>query len=174
MVRLPGSRARLNLAYLLPWIDTNTCSHRLGLRSKAGCIDTGQVSRENVETFRRGLEAFNERSLEGMMEALAHNVEFSPALAGVTDTPYRGEEGVREFLAATDEAFELFHLHSERFEDHGDLVLAVNEVHARGKASGATIRQPLVQIAKFHDGKCVWFRSFRSPQEALEAVGLSQ
>ena len=132
------------------------------------------MSRENVEAFRRGIEAFNERSAEGMMDVLDRNVEFSPVLAGVTDSPYRGEEGVRKFLAATDEAFELFHLHCERIEDHGDFVLAVNEVHARGKASGAAIRQPLVQIGEFRDGKCVWFRSFRTQEEALEAAGLRE
>ena len=132
------------------------------------------MSRENVEAFRRGIEAFNERSLQGMMDVLDRSVEFSPVLAGVTDTPYRGEAGVREFLAATDEAFELFHLHCERVEDHGDFVLAVNEAHARGRASGAAIRQPLVQIAEFRDGKCVWFRSFQTPEEALEAVALRE
>ena len=132
------------------------------------------MSQENVETLRRGIKAFNARSAEGMMEVLDGNVEFSPVLAGVTDIPYRGEEGVREFLAATDEAFEKFHLHCERLEDHGDFVLAINEVHARGQASGAEIRQPLVQIAEFRDGKCVWFQSFRTPEEALEAVGLSE
>ena len=132
------------------------------------------MSRENVEAFRGAIEAFNQRSAQGMMDVLDRNAEFSPLLAGVTDTPYRGEEGVREFLAATDEAFERFHLHCERVEDHGDFVLAVNEVHARGKVSGAEIRQPLVQIAEFRDGRCVWFQSFRTPEEALQAVGLRE
>ena len=132
------------------------------------------MSKENAEAFRRGIDAFNERSAQGMMDVMDPSVEFRPVLAGVTDTPYRGEEGVREFLAATDESFELFHLHCERVEDHGNFVLAVNEVHARGKTSGAAIRQPLVQVAEFREGKCVWFRSFRTPEEALEAVGLSE
>ena len=130
------------------------------------------MSRENVEAFRRGIEAFNDRSVHGMMDVLDRSVEFSPVLAAVTDTPYRGEEGVRKFLAATDEAFERFHLLCERVEDHGDFVLGVNEVHARGKTSGAAIRESLVQIAEFRDGKCVWFRSVRSPEEALEAMEL--
>jgi ketosteroid isomerase-like protein len=81
---------------------------------------------------------------------------------------------VREVLAATDEAFELFHLDCEGIEDHGDCVLAVNEVRARGRASGAEIRQPLVQIAEFRDGKCVWFQSVRTSAEALKAVGLEE
>ena len=132
------------------------------------------MSRENVESFRRGIVAFNERSVRGMMDTLGRSVEFRPLVAGVTDTAYRGEEGVRNFFAATDESFEQFELHCERIEDHGDFVLAVNEVRARGKASGVEIRQPLVQIAEFRDGKCVWFQSFRTPAEALEAVGLRE
>src|SRR6476469_751994 len=132
------------------------------------------MSQENVEAMRRAIEAFNARSVEAMMAEYDPGVEFKPTLAGVTDTPYRGEEGVREFLAATDEAFERFHLGCEGIEDHGDYVLAVNEVQARGRASGAEIRQPLVQIAEFRDGKCVWFQSFRTSAEALKAVGLEE
>jgi ketosteroid isomerase-like protein len=132
------------------------------------------MSRENVEAMRRAIEGFNARSVEAMMAEYDPGVEFKPTLAGVTDTPYRGEQGVREFLAATDEAFELFHLHSERIEDYGDFILAVNQVHARGRVSGAEIRQPLVQIAEFRDGRCVWFQSFRTPEEALDAVGLRE
>ena len=122
--------------------------------------------------FGRAIVGFNERSVEGMMTALAPNAEFKPLVAGVTDSPYRGEEGVREFLAATDEAFEVFHLHCERIEDHGEFVLAVNDVYARGRTSGAEVRQPIYQIAEFRDGKCIWFQSFRTRQEALEAAGL--
>ena len=82
------------------------------------------MSQENVDRVRRMVTAFNERSVEMFMEGLDANVEFEPLLAGVTDTPYRGEAGVREWLAATDEAFEHFQLHTEHFEDHGEFVLA--------------------------------------------------
>ena len=130
------------------------------------------MSRENVEAFRRAIEGFNARNVEEIMAEFDAGVEFKPVLAGVTDVPYRGKEGVRKFLAATDETFEQFELHCERIEDHGDFVLAINEAHARGRASGAEIRRPIVQVAEFRDGKCVWFQSFRTSEEALEAVGL--
>ena len=132
------------------------------------------MSQEDVEAIRRMIKAFNERSVEGMMAECDPGVEFKPVLAGVTDTPYRGEEGVRKFLAATDESFEQFELHCERIEDHGDFVLAVNAAYARGKASGVEIRRPIVQIAEVRQGKCVWFQSFLTAAEALEAVGLRE
>jgi ketosteroid isomerase-like protein len=128
------------------------------------------MSQENVEAIRRMIQAFNERSAEGMMAECDPGVQFKPVLAGVTDTPYRGHEGVRQFLAATDESFEQFELHCEGIEDHGDFVLAVNEAYARGKASGVEIRRPIVQIAELRHGKCVWFQSFQTSAEALEAM----
>jgi ketosteroid isomerase-like protein len=132
------------------------------------------MSDENVESFRRAIDAFNDRSVEGMMAVCAVDVEFRPLLAGVTNTPYRGEEGVRKFLAATDEAFEVFRLDCQRVEDHGDYVVALNEGHARGRASGAETHQPLVQIARYENGKIVWWQTFRTSEEALAAAGLAQ
>jgi len=116
--------------------------------------------------------AFNERSVSGMMEVCAPDVECRPLLAGVSDAPYRGEDGIRDFLAATDEAFEYFQLETERIEDYGDYVVAVNLGRARGRSSGAEVERPLVQIARFVEGRCVWWQTFRSASEALEAVGL--
>lgn len=132
------------------------------------------MSRENVEVIGRLIDAFNDRSVEGMMAECDPGVEFKPVLAGVTDTPYRGREGVRKFLAATDESFEHFELKCERIEDHGRFVLAVNEAYARKRASGVEITRPIVQIAEVRDGKCVWWQSFQTPAEALAAVGLRE
>lgn len=86
------------------------------------------------------------------MSAFDREVEGNPLLTGVTDTPYRGEEGV------------------ERMEEHGDFVVAVSQGRMRGRASGAEIRQPVVQLGRFRNGKCVWWRTFRRVDEALDAM----
>lgn len=131
------------------------------------------MSQANVEAFRRAIDAFNERSVEGMMAVCGPNVEFRPLLAGVTDTAYRGEDGVRQFLASTDEAFAVFRLDYQRGEDHGDFVVSVNQVYARGRLSGAETTHTLVQLARFEDGRCVWWQTFRTPEEARAAAGLA-
>ena len=131
------------------------------------------MSRQNVEAFRHAVEAFNGPSVEALMSVFADDVEFSPLLAGVTNTPYRGEDGVRRWLAATDEAFEDFRLDDQYGEDHGDFAVSVSEAHARGRASGAERRQPLVQIARFANGECVWWQTFRTTEQALASMGLA-
>jgi ketosteroid isomerase-like protein len=130
------------------------------------------MSGENLKAWERAIAAFNERNAEGMMAVCSADVEFRPLLAGVRHAPYRGLDGVREFLAATDDAFEYFQLDLKHLEDHGGFVLASCVGRARGRASGAEIERAMVHIAKFEDGRCVWWRTFQTREEALEAGGL--
>ncbi len=130
------------------------------------------MSRENVERLQRAIEAFNERSVERMMAVFDAEVEFMPLITGVTNEPYRGEAGVRQWLGAIDEDLESFVNHCEQVEDHGDFALAIGYGEGRGRASGAEIRQPWVQLARFENGKVVWWQTFRTRAEALRAVEL--
>ena len=132
------------------------------------------MSQQNVEAWGRAIRAFNERDIEGLIAEYDANVEFLPLIAGVTNEPYRGEQGVRDWVAAVDEEFEFFVSHPDRFEDHGDVVLAVAQMHAKGRASGAEVRRPSVHIARFRDGKVVWWQTFATREAALEAVGLRE
>jgi ketosteroid isomerase-like protein len=132
------------------------------------------MSQENVDTWRRAIQAWNERDIEGVIAEFDPDVEFLPLIAGVTNEPYRGEQGVRDFVAAVDEEFEFFVTDPNRFEDHGDVVVAVAEMHAKGRVSGAEVRRPSIHVARFLDGKVVWWQTFATRDEALEAVGLSE
>ena len=64
------------------------------------------MSRENIESFKRALEAYNRRDVEALLQELAPEVEWHPVLEGLLGgeaTVYRGHEGVRELLRITDE-----------------------------------------------------------------------
>ena len=132
------------------------------------------MSRENVEAWERAIRAFNERDLESLIAAFDPSVEFMPFVSGVTDEPYRGTQGVRDWVAEVDEGFEFYVSHIGRIEDHGDVALAVAELHGRGRKSGAEVRRPSVHIGRFRDGKVVWWQTFATREEALQAVGLSE
>ena len=88
--------------------------------------------------------------------------------------PYRGEQGVRDWIAAVDEDFDFSVSRPHRFEDHGDVALAVADLHGCGRASGAEIQRRSVHIARFTNGKIVWWSTFATRREALEAVGLRE
>jgi len=135
------------------------------------------MSQENVESFKRGVEAYNRRDAQGLIEELDPTVEWHPALLvmlGGEPSVYRGHEGVRELLRDTDETLAEIHVEFSEIRDPGDQIVAIGHIHTRGKASGAVTESPLGYVADFRDGKVTRIRRYLDPEEALEATGLSE
>ena len=65
------------------------------------------MSQENVETLRRGLEAFNRSDVEGALEVLDAEVEWSPGDSVDLGemTVYRGHQGMRDMFRNLDEVY---------------------------------------------------------------------
>jgi ketosteroid isomerase-like protein len=109
------------------------------------------MSEENVEAFKRALEAGNRRDFDALLEELDSEVEWHPAmeaLLGGKATVYRGREGARQALQDLFDSFAELHL----------------------KISG--VRNTWAYLLEFKNGKAIWVRAFLDPREALEAAGL--
>ena len=135
------------------------------------------MSQENVEAFKRGVEAYNRRDAEALVEGLDPEVEWHPALLvmlGGETTVYRGHEGVRALLRDIDDTLSDIHVEFSDIRDRGDQVVATGRIRTRGKASGAATEAPLGYVADFRDGKVTRIRTFLDPMEALEAAGPSE
>ena len=100
------------------------------------------------------------------------NDGFRPLISGVMTEPYRGEQESATGSQPLTRTLSFFVSRTHRFEDHGDVALAVADLHGCGRASGAEIQRRSVHIARFTDGKIVWWSTFATRREALEAVGL--
>ena len=61
------------------------------------------MSQENVEAYKRAVEAANRRDLEGLMPELDPEVEWHSAVVGMGSEVYRGAEGIREMFRDADE-----------------------------------------------------------------------
>ena len=135
------------------------------------------MSQENVEAFKRGLDAFNRRDVEAMLEELDPEVEWHPllqVLLGGEATVYRGHEGVRELLGDLYEAFAEFQAEQSEVRDLGERVVAIGCFRGRGKQSGAKTESPIGWVVEFKNGKAVRVRDYVDPKDALEAAGLSE
>jgi ketosteroid isomerase-like protein len=80
------------------------------------------MSQENVEAFKRGLDAYNRRDLDALLEELDPDVEWHPALAvvlGGKQTVFRGHQGVRESIQEEDEALAEFQYELSEIRDLG-------------------------------------------------------
>jgi uncharacterized protein len=135
------------------------------------------MSQENVEVVKRGLEAYNRRDVEALLEELDPEVEWHPALEvlmGGEATVYRGHEGVRELLRDAGETLSEIHVEFSNIQDLGDQVVAIGSIRARGKSSGAETESPLGYVAELRNGKAIRIRTYLDPKEALEAAGLRE
>jgi ketosteroid isomerase-like protein len=136
------------------------------------------MSRENVETFKRALEAGNRRDLDAMTRELHAEVEWHPGIASQLTseaTVYRGPEGVREGLMRDIFAsFDELRFQSSEIRDLGDRVLAIGFMHARGTESGVEIESPWAYLVRFADGKAIWIGVYTDVGQTLEAAGLSE
>ena len=132
------------------------------------------MSNENVEAFKRGLEAGNRGDVDGLLAELHPEIEWHSALhvlMGGEQTVFRGHAGVRRMLGDLYETFAEVRIEMSEFRDLGDGVLAVGRTRNRGKASGVETETPLALLTKIKDGKTISIRAYHDPEEALQAAG---
>ena len=133
------------------------------------------MSGENVEAFKRGVDAYNRRDVEALVEELHPRIEWRPllpVLLGGEAAVYRGHEGARRGIQELEEAFTELRAEPVEFRDLGERVVAIGNLHGRGKESGVVTESPIVWLVDFEDGKVVRIREYLDPDEALEAAGI--
>ena len=132
------------------------------------------MSQENVEAFKRGLEAGNRGDVETLLEVLDPEVTWHSALhalMGGEATVFRGHDGIREMLRDLYEAFDEIQIEISEIRDLGDRLVAIGRNRARGEASGADVESPIGFVTEFKNGKAISIRNYLDPEEALEAAG---
>ncbi len=135
------------------------------------------MSQENVEAFKRGLEAGNRGDVETLLEELDPEVEWHSALhalLGGEQTVFRGHDGVRQMLRDLNEAFGEIRIEISEIRDLGDRLVAIGHNRAVGKASGAETLTPFALVTEIKNGKTASVRGYLDPVMALEAAGLSE
>jgi ketosteroid isomerase-like protein len=132
------------------------------------------VSREHVDSFFRGVDAWNRRDFEASVEWLHPDAELHPgAVGGVEGRAYRGREGLRRFWADIDEAFDELSTSFDDVRDLGDAVLGLGQMRGRSK-QGVPVDFEYALLVRYRDGRVVWAQSWYGHEEALAAAGLPQ
>ena len=132
------------------------------------------VSQENLERLRTALEAYNREGPEAIIDLLAPDVEWIADRSDMGRVTYRGPAGVRKSFQELYEGFDRLGLELDRLIEQGEQIVALGQLRARGRFTGVEAQIPLaIVFTAGPDGKLIRYESFRNPQEALEAVGLS-
>ena len=135
------------------------------------------MSQENVEAFKRALEANNRGDHEAFLEEFDPNVEFHGVMGvmfGGEATVFRGHAGVLEYLRDLDEGFTVREVQWSELRDLGDRLLVLGSVRGRGRESGIELDSQYGAVAEFENGKLIRYRDYLDHKKALEAAGLRE
>jgi ketosteroid isomerase-like protein len=86
---------------------------------------------------------------------------------------YRGHEGIARAAARWLEPYESVTIELEQIVGSGDHLVSIHRVRTKAHYTGIEDEGPVAYTWIFRDGKAVHFRSYRDPDEALEAAGLT-
>jgi ketosteroid isomerase-like protein len=133
------------------------------------------MSQENVEKVRDAYDAWNNNDFEAAFAFADPQLEWvmSGAFPGLRPV-YRGTDEIREWWDQLREPFEDFWIWPNRLLEQGDQVVAIVRFEGKGAGSGAPVEMLMGHVFTFRDGLAVKFQAFATPEEALEAAGLSE
>ena len=87
---------------------------------------------------------------------------------------YRGHEGVARATERWLEPYEGLTIELEKIVGAGDRLVSIHRVRGKARYTGIEGEGPVAYLWTFRGGKVIQFRSYRDPEEALEAAGLRQ
>jgi hypothetical protein len=125
-----------------------------------------------VELTHRVIDAFNRRDLGAYLELMDTEVEFTPYEVWVQGgEPYRGHAGVRTWWEESFAVLPDLRAETHEVRDLGERVLLVHgRLRGQGAGSGAPIERTMWLAVEWADDKEVWWCSFGSEAEAVEAA----
>jgi ketosteroid isomerase-like protein len=133
------------------------------------------MSQENVESYRRAVDAFNRRDRPGWLALCGRGLENVPPRDWPESESIRGREAVWDFFVKGNEPWEESRFEIFELIDVGkDKIVAELRAEMRGKASGASVAWSYWHVVTSRDGKAQRFEWFADRAEALEAAGISE
>jgi len=133
------------------------------------------MSQENVEIVRRGFEAYNARDFPQLANLMTPDFVWDMSRVDApTSARYAGLPELRGFVETWSESFASEDVVAEEVYDAGDQVVVIVRQAGRGRASGIEIEQRFAMVWSVHDGRASRMDMYRTPEEALKAVGLEE
>ena len=129
------------------------------------------MSAENVELFKRALDAFNRHDIEGFLRCGHPDADWFPTTAPAEgDTGYQGHEAGRRWWANVDDTFDEIQVRADEIRDLGDTVLALGRMWGRFR-SGLELDTEVAWVATVRGGLFSSGHAYLTHAEGLEALG---
>ncbi len=127
----------------------------------------------NVELSHRVADAFNRRDLDAFVALMDDDVEGHP-LAMDMEGGYCGHAGTRRWWNAQFDSFPDLTIEVLEMNELGDATVAALRMRGHGAGGSVPVDVTIWRVSRWRDQKCVWWGTFRSETDAVQAVGASQ
>ena len=127
-----------------------------------------------MERAHEVIAAVKSQDASRLVELTHPDVEWHPLLVLAGSEGYRGHDGVRRYIEDIADALEFIYADVDDAISVGELVVLVGHFHYRGKASGVDTKSPGGLVVRFREGRVIYMRAFRDPEQSLAVVGLSE
>jgi ketosteroid isomerase-like protein len=132
------------------------------------------MSQENVEIVRRVYEAWAHHELPGPARLFDAQIEYVNPPDAVEPGTRRGLGAFTQAVRDAFEGWETWQIEPERFIPVGERVAVVLRYQAHWRTSGVDVAAHESALWTVRGRKVVRYEWFHGPNDALEAVGLSE
>jgi ketosteroid isomerase-like protein len=131
------------------------------------------MSQENVELVKRMYALFEAGDAEGTLACFSEDVVVeAPDRPDLTDG--RGREALGTLVGSWVESWEDWSQEIDEVREFGDHVMVISTQRGRAKSSGIEIAAQYAYLYEVRNGELSRMGMYSSPDEALEAAGLSE
>jgi ketosteroid isomerase-like protein len=129
------------------------------------------MSEENIEQQYLAADAFSRHDLDAFLAICDPGIELVSRHLELDGSGHlRGHDAVRRWWETLLSVYPDFTSSVEEVHDLGDVTIARHHFRGQGSGSGAQLEQRHWQVTRWRAGKAVWWQSFPTEAEALEAV----
>jgi ketosteroid isomerase-like protein len=132
----------------------------------------GRMAQADIDVIRESHEAFRRRDLGAFLGYIDPDVEFRSHVLEL-EGAYHGHEGVRAWWDNVVAMFPEWSPRMEEAREIGDSVLVRVRAEGKGTGSGVPLERDIWQVVQVRDGRLRSWAFYRTEQEALEALALS-
>ena len=132
---------------------------------------SSDIQERNVELTRRGFDAYNSGDYEALVALLHEDVELHADDELLNSGDFRGPEGLLQWSAEWEEAWEEFRVEARAVEPLGDhYVLVDSHQVARGAGSGIDVEMDVFWAFETEGGKVRRMHIYVSRDHAMDAI----
>jgi ketosteroid isomerase-like protein len=131
------------------------------------------MSEANVELSRQAYDALNRRDLPAYLAVMDADVEAVPRVAAI-EGGYHGHDGIRRWWEHLVGFLPDIVLDIVTVRDLGDLTVMSGRLRGHAAGSRAPLDESFWTAAQWRDRKCVWWGTFDTEAEAVQAVRLRE